>query len=166
MIDVLERLDHLRQEVPSLRLYALVDGAACRLHRGDELAEGPGRYPLFRGTADAPLAHAGPWLIDTDTAGPQYIENLAALEVECAAVSWIMALQELTGLAQLLQLNLDMKLPDGRLALVRFWDPRVLFSLAEVLTADQRGDFFGHIYEWHFLRQGHRMWIGRQRAAA
>lgn len=163
MIDVVERLAQLQQDVASARLYALVDGAQYQVHRAQRIDDAAGRYSLFHGTLDAPLAHAGPWLIDAEISGQTYTANLAALEREAAAVSWIFASQDLVGVAQLLQLNLDMKLPDGRSALVRFWDPRVLFSLAEVLMPEQRRTFFGHVHEWHLLHNGRRVWIGRHR---
>jgi hypothetical protein len=57
-------------------------------------------------------------------------------------------------------------LPDGRSALLRFWDPRVLVNLARTLDGAQREEFFGHIHEWHLLDAGRRMWIGRQHAEA
>lgn len=163
MFDVVERLAQMREIEDYLRLYALVDGAQYESHRGQRLTSAAGYYSLFDGTPDEPLAHAGPWLIDTEIAGSDCIADLASLESEPPAVSWLIASQDLRGLAQLLQLNLDMRLPDGRVALLRFWDPRVLASLAEVLTSEQRQGFFGHVHEWHLLHDGRRVWIGRRR---
>ena len=60
-----------------------------------------------------------------------------------------------------MQLRLDLRLPDGREALLRFWDPRVLVGLMQVLDEAQRLDFFAHIEEWHLLQDGRRAWIGR-----
>lgn len=166
MIDVMERLSMLQQATDALRLYALVDGVQYRHQRGEPLALRAGFYSLFEGTADAGLAHAGPWLIDVEQAGAEMASDLAALENETPAVSWIIAPQTLDGLAQLLQLKLDAKMPDGRTALLRFWDPRVLVSLAQVLSNEQRHEFFGHIHEWHLLYNGKRAWIGTPNADA
>ncbi|PWF41424.1 DUF4123 domain-containing protein, partial [Massilia glaciei] len=66
--DVAERLAHHQQAHPALRLYALIDGAQFRNLHGDNLKEGLGLYALFSGTADAPLPHAGPWLVDAELA--------------------------------------------------------------------------------------------------
>jgi hypothetical protein len=121
---------------------------------------------LFADTPDAALAHAGPWLIDTGQVDGALVDALATLEQAAPAVTWLITPQTLEGLAQLLQLNLDTALPDGRTALVRFWDPRVLVILAEVLEAGQREMFFGHIHEWHLLHRGQRTWIGRRHAQA
>lgn len=160
MIDVMERLSLLQQATDALRLYALVDGVQYRHQRGEPLARRAGFYSLFEGTPDAALANAGPWLIDVEQAGAQLASDIAALEGEAPAVSWLIAPQTLDGLAQLLQLKLNAKMPDGRTALLRFWDPRLLVSLAQVLSNEQRQKFFGHIHEWHFLHNGNRGWIG------
>lgn len=166
MIDVMERLALLRQDTESLRLYALVDGAQYQTKRGERITPKPGFDPLFEGTPDAALSHAGPWLVDAELADSEFVAGLGELEREAAAVSWVIAPQSLEGLAQLLRLNLETLMPDGRTALLRFWDPRVLVSLAEILTVEQRHHFFGHFHEWHLLHKGKRVWIGRSRADA
>jgi len=159
--EVVERLARLHQQSPAFRLYALVDGAQYRTHVGEQITARPGFLSLFADTPDAALAHAGPWLVDTAQAGAALVAAITALEQDAPAVTWLIAPQDLAGLAQLLQLNLDIELPDGRAALLRFWDPRVLVSLAEILARDQRETFFAHIHEWHLLRDGRRTWIGR-----
>ncbi len=162
VIDVNERLAELRQNCAALRLYALVDGLQYQDRRGLRLAAQNGYRPLFAGTPDEPLSHAGPWLVDAETAGKEHIDDLARLEFEAPAVTWLIAPQTLEGLAQLMQLRLNTRLPDGRTALLRFWDPRVLVSLAQLLDEVQRVEFFAHIEEWHLLDNGKRAWIGRQ----
>lgn len=159
-----ERLAQLRSNFGALRLYALVDGAQYQQRLGQAMAQQPGMRALFAGTPDEALAHAGPWLIDAESEDASLANELAKLEAEVPAVSWIIAPQDLEGLAQLLQLKLDMKLPDGRCALLRFWDPRVLVTLVQVMDEEQRMSFFAHIEEWHMLHNGKRVWIGRQHA--
>ncbi|NRR29036.1 DUF4123 domain-containing protein [Oxalobacteraceae bacterium] len=158
------RLTQLQQRTDALRLYALVDGVQYRAQFGEPCTAREGFHSLFAGTLDAALAHAGPWLIDAEQAGAALVDALAALEHAAPAITWLIAPQTLDGLAQLLQLNLNTELPDGRTALLRFWDPRVLVSLAEVLEPEQREMFFGHIHEWHLLHRGQRTWIGRSDA--
>ncbi|MDB0543333.1 DUF4123 domain-containing protein [Ralstonia solanacearum] len=165
-LDVIERLGQLRAHDATLRLYGLVDGVQYETHRGARLSGKPGLASLFHGTADAALAHAGPWLIDVEIAGEAFTADLAELEHEAPAVSWLISQADLHGLAQLLQLQLDARLPDGRIALLRFWDPRVLASLVGVLSARQRDAFFAHIQEWHLLHYGRRVHVGRAHADA
>lgn len=147
-----------------LRLYSLVDGVQYRAYFGKPCAAQMGCRSLFAGTPDAVLDHAGPWLVDVEQTDSVLVDALTTLEQAAPAVTWLIAPQTLDGLAQLLQLNLNTALPDGRIALLRFWDPRVLVNLAAMLEQDQREMFFGHIHEWHLLHNGQRAWIGRQHA--
>ena len=162
LIDVAERLNQLQAHHPALCLYALVDGAQYETHRQARLIQNTTCYPLFTGTPDAALAHAGPWLVDVARSAPSFVEDLATLEQETPSVTWLFAVQDLGGLAQLLQLHLETRLPDGRAALLRFWDPRVLVKLAQILEPAQREAMFGHIHEWHLLLDGKRAIIGRR----
>ncbi|CAH0447355.1 hypothetical protein LMG10661_03421 [Ralstonia syzygii subsp. syzygii] len=165
-LDVAARLAQLRTHYPTLRLYGLVDGLQYETHRGERLEDRPGLAALFHGTPDGALAHAGPWLIDVEEAGDGITADLARLERQAPSVTWLVSEADLSGLAQLLRLQLDARLPDGRIALVRFWDPRVLAGLLNVLTPKQRETFFAHIYEWHLLHDGRRAHIGRTHADA
>lgn len=81
LIDVVARHAQHQHKLPAARLYALLDGALYRLHAGASLQPCAGFYPLFADTQGAPLAHAGPWLVDAEQAGQEFIEQLAALEV-------------------------------------------------------------------------------------
>lgn len=155
------RFDQLHPQQEHLRLFALVDGQAFQALHGQSLQPGPGKRALFDGTPDAPLAPAGPWLLDL-TQPLTEAEQLLARERDAPHVSWLLAELTLDGLAQLLQLQLDAWLPDGRTALLRFYDPRVLYGLATTLTAPQRVAFFAHIQEWHFEYEGQPMRITRR----
>jgi len=157
---VVTRFAQLQRDMDALKLYALVDGVQYRAYLGEPFTACEGFRSLFSGTIYEALAHAGPWLIDIEQVDSALVDTLAAMEQTVPAVSWLIAAQTLEGLSQLLRLNLDTELPDGRTALLRFWDPRVLVNLAEVLEATQRGAFFAHIQEWHLLRMGQRVWIG------
>jgi hypothetical protein len=165
--DVQQRHVSLQRSNSALRLYALIDGAKYAERFGEPLVAIGGQCrSLFEGTDDDALAHAGPWLLDTACTMAAQLTELVQFERDIPALSWLIAPQTLEGLAQLLSLRLDMCLPDGRTALLRFWDPRVLVSLAEVLDDAQRQEFFAHIEEWHMLHKGQRVWIGRHHAAA
>lgn len=166
MLDVQSRLAQLHQFIPALRLYALVDGVQYQAQLCKRFHPSSWLFPLFARTPDAALAHAGPWLVDTSMADDATIAELTTLERHAPSLTWLIAPQDLEGLGQLLQLRMDVNLPDGRRALLRFWDPRVLVKLARTLDAPQREEFFGHIHEWHLLHDGRRVWIGRQHADA
>lgn len=164
--DVTQRLERLRVSAPALRLYALVDGLQYEQRSGQPLQAATGVCPLFTGTPDEALAEAGPWLLDAELAPQDLIAAVSTLEATAPAVSWIIAVADLEGLAALLRLRLDVRLPDGRSALLRFWDPRALAAIARELDERQRGEFFEHIAEWHLLLDGKRTHIGRHHAHA
>ncbi|WP_440965061.1 DUF4123 domain-containing protein [Massilia sp. GER05] len=119
--------------------------------------------PIFLGTEDEPLAHAGPWLIDVVRA-PDQLQSLHDLEQALPSVSWLISAIDLEGLSQLLQLKLDAQLPDGRKVLLRFYDPRVLGNLMHTMNNAQRAEFVHLIDEWHFIHDGRRVCMGGPRA--
>jgi hypothetical protein len=164
MDDIVERFLALQQADALVRLYALVDGFQYEQHTGERLHYQRNiNRPIFMGTEDEPLAHAGPWLIDTSRA-PDQLQLLNELEQALPSVSWLISPIDLEGLSQLLQLKLDAQLPDGRKVLLRFYDPRVLYNLWQTMNDEQRAEFVHLIDEWHFLHDGRRVHIGGRRA--
>lgn len=163
MLDVQERLSQLKEQHSELELYALVDGLQYEQQHGERLQPGLAVRSLFANTPDEPLQHAGPWLITIEQA-QHLLPKIAELENNKPAVTWLISSAGFEGLAMLLQLRLDTQLADGTKALLRYWDPRVLAGLVEIMTLDQREEFFAHIQEWHFMHQGKRVWIGRHHA--
>lgn len=149
--DVFDRLDGLRDKFPGLILYCLVDGAQYLQRIGKQFTPSNGAVALFQGTPDAALAFAGPWLIEVGAVEATRVDELVEFERTSHGISWLITYQNLEGLSQLLRLFLDVELPDGRRALVRFWDTRVLANLAQVLDPIQRRELFGHVFEWHLL---------------
>lgn len=159
-MSVIDRFDALKAEQPHLWLCALVDGLVFEKVHGRRMEPGAGSVALFDGTDDAALAYAGPWAVDT-TEQRDLCDQLLAQETAAPLVSWLIAGVPFDGLVQLLRLKLDVRLPDGSNGLLRFYDPRVLYSLATALNDRQREEFFGHIHEWHFMYNGQALRIGR-----
>jgi hypothetical protein len=60
MLDVQSRWAQLHNTMPALRLYALVDGVQYQTQLCKRFQPGSGLFPLFAGTPDSALAHAGP----------------------------------------------------------------------------------------------------------
>lgn len=155
-IDALERV---RLTSQFAKLWLLVDGLQYEELVGQVLTADQGTA-LFTGTQDESLAHAGPWLVDAE-AQDDLAKTLAEAEKSAPICSWLITSVPGPGLVQLLQNKLDMKLPDGQVALLRYYDPRVLRRLALTLKPEQRQAFFEHIDEWHFVVDGRAMYVGR-----
>jgi Domain of unknown function (DUF4123) len=156
---VMARFEALKTQQPHLVLCALLDGLAYEQALGQRLETDAGCVALLDGTEDAALAYAGPWVVDAEQQ-PKLCRDELAHEDLAQQVSWLIASVPFDGLVQLLRLKLDVRLPDGGVGLLRFYDPRVLYGLATTLTPAQRAEFFDHIHEWHFMHNGKAMRIG------
>jgi Domain of unknown function (DUF4123) len=139
--------------------FALVDGALFAGSRGYRLVQRAGLEPLFDPMGpDAELADAGAWLVDVHRAGTPELIELEALERVAPAVCWVSTEAGAAALLAHLRGHLDAALPDGRTALLRFHDPRVLAALAEVLHAEQWAELCGPVLRWE-------VWLGGQRVS-
>jgi len=156
---IAERFKVLQRETPYLRAYALVDGVQYTKSAGLPLQPSDARRALFQGTEDQGLAYAGPWLIDLAQEAPDNISTISTLELTAPSVVWLFSRSPLETLALALQQRLNGRLPDGKIALIRFWDPRVLVTLFKTLDLPTRRDYFSDADEWHAQLDGKRFHI-------
>lgn len=157
--DILNHFAVLKKDSEYLNLYALVDGLAYEAHTSERIVAGFTHRSLFEGTPDAPLAHAGAWVVDVAKA-PNQIPSLGALEQALPAVAWLITAMDLDEIVQFLKLQQDMQTADGHVALLRIADPRVMVKLNQVMTIEQKQSFFGLIEEWHLFHDGKRVRLG------
>lgn len=132
-----------------VRLYALVDALLyARAPGATALERSTATVALFDGTADASLADAGPWIIDVADASVDIKRTLLALAAGAEGVSWLISAYPFRGLAHELRERLDVRMPDGRTALLRFYDARVIGQIAGLLSFSQRAEFFVPTFDW------------------
>jgi Domain of unknown function (DUF4123) len=132
-----------------VRLYALVDALLyAQAPASPMLERSAACVALFDGTADASLADAGPWLIDVDPAPIAVRRRLLELAAGAEGVSWLISAYPFRGLAQELRERLDVRMPDGRMALLRFYDARVVGDIARLLSFSQRTELFVPTFDW------------------
>lgn len=167
--DVIARYLRLREVRPGLQLMVLVDGLPYEEHFIERLAPRPGVHALFQGGPEAPLAYAGGWLIEPFVSGPLMTRDLIGLEPKAPSVCWFLTLHPPAELLPHLRRLLSVTSPDGRDALLRYYDPRVLNSLLRVtrLTeppapAQQPAPLsavhpFVFALEWHLWLDGRRV---------
>lgn len=145
----------VREKLPS-RQYGLVCGLQFERFHSREMALIPGvANPLFRLFPDSQIAWAGPWLIDIEK-GHELYSLLSSLEQHAPAVSWIRSTVDFEKLTQSLASQLHVALESGEQGLLRFYDPRVLRKIPEILTAEQFSDFTRGIDSWLFDMDGKR----------
>lgn len=138
----------------TLSLFALVDGLQYERFFGTELEScKDAALPLFDKYPDSKIAFAGPWLIDMQKS-MAFREKLTELEQHLPAVSWLLSARALPELLMHFQKNMNIELPDGRVALLRFQDPRVQMRLGEQLDESQHWAFTRGIIEWYSAIEG------------
>jgi hypothetical protein len=137
-----------RQAQASLpvRLYALVD--ALLYGRGETVERPAATIGLFDGTPDASLADAGPWLIDFADASSAVQQFLFTMGAGDEGVSWLVSAYPFPALAEELAGRLNARMPDGRTALLRFYDARLMSEIARLFSFTQRIEFFVPTFDW------------------
>jgi hypothetical protein len=137
------------QATVSVRLYALIDALLyAATPDASALERSTATVALFDGTPDASLADAGPWLIDFEQAPIATRSALLRLAAGTAGVSWLVSAYPFLSLAMDLRERLDVKMPDGRTALLRFYDARIISDIASMLSLSQRAEFFVPTFDW------------------
>jgi hypothetical protein len=147
--------------------FALVDGAAAPARSGEL------RYhaawadlqcrSLFSGQPEDEHADAAPWLIALPTGAIQRPIHhwMASLGQSTAGVTTLASSVPFEALFQHLQARLDIALPDGSLALMRFYDPRAWLRYCDVLTTPQQLALLGPVLEWQVTVQGQTWSVSR-----
>jgi hypothetical protein len=144
-----EELDRaIFQFGPLARLYALVDGTLARMQGLGYPEPGAGSWGLFSLTADDTLSPAGPWLMDAAKGVPSNLAIATALAKSPAGVSWLISRLDLRALADALTQRLDVRMPDGTVSLLRWYDARLLPGIVGVMTEQQRQMFFAPAHDW------------------
>lgn len=64
-------------------------------------------------------------------------------------MSWLISAYPFRGLARELRERLDVRKPDGRTALLRFYGARVVGDIARLLSSSQRAELFVPTFDWH-----------------
>jgi hypothetical protein len=142
-----------------LCVYALVDGVQYQQHIGNWIVpHQEAAIALFAKTQDEALAHAGPWLIVPEHTCHCAVDWLA-LEQTRHGVIWLISWLDINTQVAKLRTKLNGQQPDGKNVLVRFWDPRVINALYHTLTPQIRKIFFSDALEWHFIKDGKRLYI-------
>ncbi len=146
--------DTRQQQISTtVRLYALVDGLLYAEQAGVP-QRSQASIALFDQTQDASLADAGPWLFDYDLAGGATRAGLASLAAGAGGVSWLISAYRIDALGDELRRRLDARLPDGRTALLRFYDARIMPDIAAMMEFSQRMQFFVVVFDWLIERDG------------
>ncbi len=133
--------------------YAIIDGARDpRL--ADLVRSCASHLCLFKARdLDPALQMVAPWLVRIDPTEPL----LATWQQHGHAASWgLMALSALPieQLQRHFRRFLQAKLPDGTIALFRFYDPRVFNTYVRAMTPEERAPWFGDVLQYSVEAEG------------
>ncbi|WP_332112532.1 DUF4123 domain-containing protein [Burkholderia sp. IMCC1007] len=132
-----------------MRLFALIDGLLYSEVAGTAPKRVDGSaMALLDATPDASLADAGPWLFDVERAGTDAGSTLTKLAQSEYGVNWIVSAYQPIQLASELRDRLDATLPDGRSAMLRYYDARVMRHFAPALSSTELPMFFSPMFDW------------------
>ncbi len=126
--------------------FAIIDGA--RDSRLEALVrQCADHICLFKGDIDPRLSQTAPWLVRID----ERESLLPTWQQHGQGQSWgMMLLSSLTieGLQRHLRRFLQAKLPDGMIALFRFYDPRVFNTYIRAASAEEREPWFDGVLQY------------------
>ncbi len=142
------------------RLYALIDGVLdpSLLGEAERLdIAWRGLYPESMLESRTPAM--GPLLVELEPALHEH-ETFVRLLIKRSRkqdlVMWMASRHALDDLAVHLQSYAEVKLPDGRLALLRHYDPSIFQILVSMFDAQQRADFLAGARAYRYWRDGWR----------
>lgn len=142
-----------RTKNPLLQHYALVDGAryVTLANRFSKPGDSVQWQWLLEGSELDGIKHAGPALVafkEGDARNIELLEWLIDRDEASPLVSWLWSPQPFGPLAKHLRDNLFTRLPDGRRALFRYYNPTVRRALETVLSEEQRANLMRPIAYW------------------
>ena len=143
---------------PTYHLYALVDGALDPSILGEaerSHAEWRGLYPEKMLESRTP--EMGPFLVALtpgDAGHDAFMHSLLERSQGLDLVIWVASRQPIDVLAAHGHAYAEVKLPDGRSALLRHYDPSILEILVPMFDARQRADFLAAAREYRYWRAG------------
>ena len=138
-----------QQLTMQVHLYALVDGLLyADAAGGSSPQRSRSAIALFDGTQDASLADAGPWLFAYEAAAGNIRRTLSTMASSSTGVSWLISAYPIESLADELRSRLNVRLPDGSIALLRFYDARIMADMVSLMEFTQRMRFFVPTFDW------------------
>lgn len=138
-----------QQLTMNVHLYALVDGLLyADAAGGSSPQRSQSAIAVFDRTQDAPLADAGPWLFAYEAAAGNIRRTLSKMASSSTGVSWLISAYPIESLADELRSRLDVRLPDGSTALLRFYDARIMADMVSLMEFTQRTQFFVPTFDW------------------
>lgn len=162
MLDEAEFLQVARQAATESRLYRVVDPSNTpqrALSAKDQKSAGLVRNGFYAQTPSQklylqpvpPETHLGKEL------EKERQQRSASLTTPVAFGGWVITAQPLSSVVSYFQRQLEQTTPEGKKALLRFHDPRVLERLEAILDREQLSTLLGPVDQWIYLDNAHAL---------
>ncbi|WP_020651644.1 DUF4123 domain-containing protein [Massilia niastensis] len=149
-------------EYPTSNLYFLLDhGGLPGLYR--QLSRSSlGWTSLFDSTREANALAVAPFLILAGSNGQlrmsrSFLEWLGENGTYSSTVIMLSSPLQIEPMTSRLTARLDVRISENMEAMLRFFDPRVLESLIEILSVEQAKEFFSPAQAWRYVDRAGRM---------
>jgi hypothetical protein len=152
----LNALDQLKQHAEHVPLHICVDLASAPdgLKRVTGVKQPQGARSLFENALTTDADKVAPWLVPCPTAvSSAWLSRSLLLAQDTPAVTWIFGSLSTAEIQERMTRRLDVELSDGSEFMLRYFDPRVLSELDEVLVDHQRAHFFSFAERWCYLNR-------------
>lgn len=151
----------LRATTPAgARLYALIDLANCQRHVNDTLRTLKSHSgACVLGELCDEAERASPWLVEIPLhdSTSRLIDWSVGVAHGSPCTSWLSSTLGLPGLRTMLRARTDAQLPDTHDVLLRYFDPRILPALYNLLGPAHPSGFFAIGQSWQYLDREHEL---------
>ncbi|ALM52431.1 DUF4123 domain-containing protein [Halomonas huangheensis] len=104
---------------------------------------------LFQGTPEEGFSHIAPHLIRWGDLSATERNQVIDLDQQVPAFAWLWTSNEETPSPfSHLKSQMDMRLPNGDLAMLRYYDPHVWMKLMDILDEEQKKELIGPVQYW------------------
>lgn len=150
--EIKELESYISKNHKSNGMFCLIDGAQIdhELGLNIELTYGACDY-LFKGTFEEEAYLYGPILVDLNYVDDQQLKKLFKLMKDKDSLVFFQSFLEPKQLRNSLLEKLYIEFEDGEIGILRFYDPRILNRLNQILTLEQKQKFMTEINSYYFV---------------
>ncbi len=132
-------------------MFCLIDGAQIDHESGLNIEQTYGVCDyLFKGTFEEEAYLYGPILVNLSYVDDQQLENLFKLMKDKDSLVFFQSFLEPKQLRNSLLEKLYIEFEDGEIGILRFYDPRILNRLSNIITLEQTVQFMDGINAFYF----------------
>lgn len=149
--EIKELESYISKNHKSNGMFCLIDGAQIDYESGLNIEQAYGVCDyLFKGTFEEEAYLYGPILVNLSYVNDQQLENLFKLMKDKDSLVFFQSFLEPKPLRNSLLEKLYIEFEDGEIGILRFYDPRILIRLSNIINSEQTEQFMDGINTFYF----------------